>query len=130
MNGELMKKIIMTLVIAASSQALAIDQKELTLNKKCLDKIAAAVNAKYGAGDETFSIFATKLLYGGSKGGLHINPVVLVQTSDEVEPRDIVVITSVDGSIDVKKHGCKVVSMNVMADGMTVDIDDAVPFNQ
>lgn len=123
-----MKNAVMLFVLLLGSYSFAIDQRELALGEKCLKKITDAVAKKYGVDDETFSIVATKLLYGGSKGGLHISPVVLVQTSDEVEPRDMIVITSINSDAQAEKYGCKIVSINVQADGTTVDMPGAVEF--
>lgn len=120
-----MKSVVLSLALIISSQAFAIDQRDLTLSEKCLNKITDTILKKYGANDETFSIVSTKLLYGGSKGGLQISPVVLVKTSDEVEPRDMVVVTSVSRG---PKESCTIKSINVQADGLTVDMPDMVEF--
>jgi hypothetical protein len=123
-----MKSLIVGSVLLAGSITHAgIDQRDLTLRQKCLDQIVKAVEIKYGKDDETFSVQATKLLYGGSLKGLHIDPVVLVQTSDEVEPRDIIVITSIESDAQAEAIGCKVKKMVVVADGTTVDMPDVVP---
>lgn len=118
-----MKKILCVLALSVSSQVFAVSQKDLKLNPKCLAKVKSAVLKKFGANDETFSIRGTKLLYGGSKGGLHMSPVVLVQSSDENEPRDFVVITEVGGDDHAQKSACKVVAMHTMADGIVLDLD-------
>ena len=66
-----------------------------------------------------------KLLYGGNIRGLHYSPVVWVQTSDEVEPRDIIVTTSWVSSQYASSQGCKILSMTTVADGMTMDMPDS-----
>ncbi len=120
----MIKMSLLVLVTIFASSAFSAEQKDLSLNAKCEKKVIEAVYNKLGKDDETFSVVSLKLLYGGSKGGLNFSPVVLVKTSDEVEPRDVLVVTNWVGSEYVRKQGCKVVSIQTLADGMTVDFPD------
>lgn len=101
----------------------AFNQSELTLSDTCRDTVEMAVFDKLGKDDETFSIISSHLLYGGSKGGAHFSPVVLVKTSDEVEPRDVIVLTEWTRNETTDEIGCKVKYMRTQADGLTVDIE-------
>lgn len=125
-----MRHIFASLFVLAlvPSMAKATEQKDLTLSEKCREVIVDAVFTKYGVDDETFSVVGTKLLYGGSIGGLHYSPVVMVRTSDEVEPRDVLVVTSWVGSEFAEKFGCKVISITTVTDGLVLgDDEDFVP---
>ena len=110
-------------LLLSASPAFAVSQNELTLLPKCEEKIRAAVTAKYGADDETFSIVGLKLVYGGSKRGLHMAPVVIVRTSDEVDPRDVLVVTKVNGDQDAREHGCRIESVITLEDGLLPEVD-------
>lgn len=115
--------VLSALLLLTSTSAFAVSQDDLKLLPKCEEKIRAAVTSELGGDDETFSITGIKLVYGGSKGGLHLSPVVLVRTSDEVEPRDAVVVTSVSGDKDAREQGCKIVSVTTVGDGILPDLE-------
>lgn len=102
--------------------ASAHEQSQLTLSERCEARVIAAVEEQIGQGDETFSVESIKLLYGGSIGGSHYSPVVLVKTSDETEPRDILVTAKVEGDRHASRTGCRIVSVHTLADGSTVDM--------
>lgn len=115
----------LSVILSANLASAAITQKQLSLTDSCLKTIVDAVTSEYGAEDETFSITGTKLLYGGKYRGLEFNPVVLVQSSDENEPRDFLV----RAEWSLKQDGtCTVTSTETLADGLTVEVDDIVPY--
>ncbi len=116
-----MKILILSLISLVSLDSFAVSQSELQLSEQCRKKIESAVYQKIGKGDDTFSVVGMKLLYGGSKGGLHFSPVVLVRTSDEVEPRDVIVITDWVSSKFADQVGCKVTHVVTVADGLTLE---------
>ncbi len=116
-----MKTLISIITLFFSLQLFATSQSELKLSDLCREKIEKAVNQKFGKNDETFSIVGMKLLYGGSKGGLHFSPVVLVKTSDEVDSRDVVVIADWVGSKFADQVGCKITHIITVSNGLTVE---------
>lgn len=123
-----MKKVILATIAAfgataVSHSANAFSQKELTLSESCRQTVEQAVFNKLGKDDETFSVTSSILLYGGSKGGAHFSPVVLVKTSDEVEPRDVLVVTDWTRNERTQEVGCKVRYIRTVADGRTVDFE-------
>lgn len=119
--------LILTLLFLSTTllsvQAQAVQQSELSLSESCRNTVEKAVHKKLGQDDETFSIVSSTLLYGGSVGGLHFSPVVLVKTSDEVEPRDVIVITMWHRNVHTNEVGCKVTHIETVADGLTVDFE-------
>ena len=119
-----MKLITLSLLaLTFSASAFAAEQSDLRLLPKCATAVKSAVYKKYLEGDDTASITGMKLLYGGSKGGTHYSPVVLVRTSDEVEPRDILVVASVSGDAEATKLGCVVRVIRTLEDGMLPEVD-------
>jgi hypothetical protein len=120
----LFSALALALSMFSPEPAMAVSQSDLTLLPKCEAKIRKAVEERFGKGDETFSISSVRLIYGGSKGGLHISPVVIVQTSDEVEPRDILVLANWVSSDFVRREGCKIDTMKVVADGTVIDFEE------
>jgi len=123
-----MKKLILATFAALTTTAsmnfaFAFSQADLTLSEPCRKTVEDAVFNKLGKDDGTFSIVSSHLLYGGSKGGAHFSPVVLVKTSDEVEPRDVIVVTDWTRGQSTEEIGCKVRYIRTLSDGMTVDFE-------
>ncbi len=90
-----MKLTLITLFTLFSICAGAIEQKDFSIPSDCKSAIEAAVIDQIGNGDETFSVVAIKLVYGGVYKGLSYPVVAIVRTSDEVDPRDVLVKTSI-----------------------------------
>lgn len=90
---------------------------KLRITPECEKTMSRAVTEAYGKDDETFSVIGYKIIYTGMFADL-----VIVRTSDEVEPRDILV--SVNSYKKKGEKGCKVEIKEVVADGSVADIDD------
>lgn len=102
-------------IVLSSIVANAFEQKELSLPSACEARIIDSVTNKYGQGDETFSVVKVKLLYGGVFKGFGLPVVALVRTSDEVEPRDVLVTTGTP-----KDGKCRIERIQTLADGMVI----------
>ncbi len=90
---------------------------KLRITPECEKKMTHAVTEAYGKDDETFGVIGYKIIYVGFFADL-----VIVRTSDEVEPRDILV--SVNSYKTKGEKGCKVEIKEVVADGSVAEIDD------
>lgn len=84
------------------------------LSANCEKQIVDVVYDKLGRYDETFSVVGYKVIYDSS-----FTQLAVVRTSDEVEPRDVLV--SVFTGNDKK---CVVTYKDVLADGITADLDN------
>jgi hypothetical protein len=110
------------LLVGLSAQAQA-GGRDLRLLPRCEAKVREFVWKEYLKDDETASITGLKLLYGGSSGGLHYDAVVLVRTSDEIEPRDFLVVTAVKGSEHARTEGCEIILGRVLGDGSLPQVE-------
>jgi hypothetical protein len=108
-----MKFSIFILLTVWSAGALAAPQKDFTIPSDCKGAIELAVTDQVGGDDETFSVTAVKLVYGGVYKGLSYPVVAIVRTSDEVDPRDVLVKTSSPAN-----GTCIVESVEILADGL------------
>ncbi len=92
------------------------NQEEFQLPSDCRAQIEEQVIEQIGKGDETFSVEAIKVIYGGVYKGASFPVVALVKTSDEVDPRDVLVKTS------APQNGlCTVEIVEPLADGSTIN---------
>lgn len=82
------------------------------LSAACEKQIVDVVYDKLGRYDETFSVFGYKVIYDSG-----FTQLAVVRTSDEVEPRDVLVSVSGNNSKCVVKY------KDVLADGITADLD-------
>lgn len=91
---------------------------KLRITPECEKTVTRLVTEAYGKDDETFGVIGYKIIYVGFLADL-----VIVRTTDEVEPRDILVSVN-----SYKKKGekevCKVEIKEVVADGSVSEIDD------
>lgn len=112
-----MKSVLsLAFVFLFSVNAFAFDQKTFQLPSDCEAQIAEKVTEKIGNGDETFSVVTIKMIYGGVFKGASFPVVALVKTSDEVDPRDVLVKTS------APQNGvCTVELIEELADGLTIE---------
>ncbi len=90
---------------------------KLRVSAECEKIVTRAVTEAYGKDDETFSVIGYKIIYTGIFADL-----IVVRTSDEVEPRDVLV--SVNSYKKKGEKGCKIKIKEVLADGSVSDIDD------
>lgn len=112
-----MKFVFSTLIgMSLSLSAMAYDQSQFQLPSDCKAKIEQEVIERVGKGDETFSVEQVKVVYGGVLGGASFPVVALVKTSDEVDPRDVLVKTSAPSN-----GMCVVEIVEELADGSTIN---------
>lgn len=98
------------LSVASASQKLSV---------ACEQNITNAVYDQFGRYDETFSVVGYKVIYENWSSGL-----VVVRTSDEVEPRDVLV------SYDQAQSVCNAKYKEVLADGATSEMEDMIELSQ
>ncbi len=88
----------------------------MDLPSDCRQNIVDAVKEEYGAEDETFEVVNVKVVYGGVFKGLSMPVVAIVRTSDEVDPRDVLVKTS------APENGlCAVEVIQTLSNALTID---------
>ena len=111
-------KLAIGLVLAGflSTQAFAYEQKDFQLPSDCKAQIEQTVMEKIGKGDENFWIEAVKVVYGGVNKGASFPVVALVKTSDETDPRDVLVKTTAP-----ENGTCFVEIVETLADGLTIN---------
>lgn len=109
--------ILMTsLLVTAVAGAKELSKK---LPAICEQQIVDVVFDKLGRYDETFSVAGYSVIYTN-----HFNGLAVVRTSDEVEPRDVLV--SVRHVQKETGDTCTVKYMQTIADGSTADLDDVL----
>lgn len=108
-----MKFFIITLLTVFAVGAWATPQKDFTIPSDCKGAIELAVLDQVGGGNETFTVEVVKLVYGGVYKNLSYPVVAIVRTSDEVDPRDVLVKTSSPAN-----GTCVVEFVDVLADGL------------
>jgi hypothetical protein len=112
-KGETMKFSIILLLTVWTASTWATPQKDFTLPSDCKKAIELAVADQVGGGNETFTVEAVKLIYGGVYKGSSYPVVAIVRTSDEVDPRDVLVKTSSPAN-----GTCVVEFVDILADGV------------
>ena len=117
-----MNFMILTLITAFATIAGAAQQKDFTIPSDCKTAIELAVIDQVGKGNETFEVLAIKLVYGGVYKGSSYPVVAIVRTTDEVDPRDVLVKTSAPSN-----GTCVAESVETLADGVLPD-DPALEF--
>jgi hypothetical protein len=109
-----MKLIIFILSMTVTAIAGAAQQKDFTIPSDCQKAIETTIINIFVGGDEALmDIVGTKLVYGGVYKGSSYPVVAIVRTSDEVDPRDVLVKTSAPSN-----GACVVESVEVLADGV------------
>lgn len=110
------------LSVAAQAQSPLAKKDAVQLTAACEQQVVDVVFDKLGRFDETFGVIGYKIIYRNFDEGL-----VVVRTSDEVEPRDV--LASYDYSS--KSNTCAVKYKETLADGSTADLDDElIAFSQ
>ncbi|MCC2678251.1 MAG: hypothetical protein K0R29_827 [Pseudobdellovibrio sp.] len=99
---------------AASAQSQA-----TKLTSACEQSVVNVVYDQFGRYDETFSVVGYKVIYTG-----FFDQLAVVRTSDEVEPRDVLVRVQSD------KNTCAVEFKETLADGSVADIEDLIELSQ
>lgn len=109
-------KTLLGFVFVFSTSAFAYEQKNFQLPSDCKTQIEQTVIEKVGKGDENMTVEAIKVVYGGVFKGASFPVVALVKTSDETDPRDVLVKTS------APQNGvCVVELVEILADGDTIN---------
>ncbi len=106
------------LTSAVAQSAIGAKPSQSRLSLQCEQDIVDVVYDKYGRHDETFSVYGYTIIYKS-----HYLDLAVVRTSDEVEPRDVLV--SVEEA-QQKSDRCKVKIKEVLADGMVAELDDVL----
>jgi hypothetical protein len=104
--------ILIVLGLFATGQAISSTNR---ISSQCEQNIVNVVFDRLGRFDETFSVVGYSVIYENSGSGLAV-----VRTSDEVEPRDVLVSFARNNS----QNECTVVFKEVLADGLTADLDN------
>lgn len=121
-NGENHMKLTGFLIgiLMTASQAQA--ELELRLTDQCHATVEAAIFEKYGKDDETFSIVDMTVIYGGVEKNLQWSSAIIVTTSDEVDPRHVLVVTAPKDSM-YSSEDCDIEYVRTMADGLLPDLE-------
>ncbi len=93
--------------------AVMAESKSEKVTSLCEQQIVKVIYNKFGRNDDTFSVVGYKVIYKNL-----FSKLAVVRTSDEVEPRDVLV------EITENKNSCEVKFKEVLADGSVSDIDE------
>lgn len=103
--------LISTLIVSAAVHAGA----EIKMSAACEQQVADVVFDRLGRYDETFSVTGYKVIYQSRFSNLAV-----VRTSDEVEPREVLV------SFVESKDKCTAKYKETLADGLISNIDEEI----
>jgi hypothetical protein len=107
------KIFLASMFVATAVMAQSKSEKVTSL---CEQQIVNVVTDKFGRNDDTFSVVGYKVIYKNL-----FSKLAVVRTSDEVEPRDVLVEITENENY---KKSCEVKYKEVLADGSVSDIDE------
>ncbi len=105
-------------IVTLSLCSVGFSQNKTKLSDVCEQTMVDVIYDIFGRNDETFGVFGYKVIYEGS----YDDGLAVVQTSDENEPRDMLV------SYDYSKvnKSCEVKYKETLADGMVADFGNSL----